>query len=375
LRCFDALIFSLDSHVGRETRAEEGAASGVWMPNNGNTGMRRMQCARGGRRKPCGRRYPVLPEVQCSDIVTSSMPSIADCHLHFFSFQYFRLLTEQRGVEPTDEAVEETLRLLQWELPPVSATKFAEKWIEELDRNGLSQAAILASLPGDEASVAEAVRAYPDRFFGYFFLNPIAPDATQRVRWALEAGLRGICLLPAMHRFSLRETGVEAVAKMAAETPGCVVFVHCGLLSVGVRGKLGLPSPFDMSYSNPIDLHALALRYPEVPFVIPHFGAGYFREALMLGHLCKNVYFDTSSSNSWTRFQEADLTLKDVLRKALDVVGPKRLMFGTNSTHFPAGWDRKILDQQLAAFQELGVGNADLADILGGNLRRILRKE
>lgn len=302
-------------------------------------------------------------------------PRIADAHLHFFSYNYFRLLTLQRGVGDSPENVEETLRLLGWEMPPASPVEFAREWLDELGRHGVAQAALLASVPGDESSVAEAVRAFPDRFFGYFFLNPMAEDAMVVVRSALEAGLRGICLLPAMHRFSLREMRVEAVVKLAAETPGCVIFVHCGLLAVGVRGKLGLPSLFDMSYSNPIDLHALALRYPEVPFVIPHFGAGYFREALMLAHLCKNVYFDTSSSNSWTRFQEADLTLRDVLRKALDVAGPKRLLFGSNSTAFPQGWDRKILDQQMEAFGQLGVSEEDRSDILGGNLRRILGRE
>ncbi len=33
--------------------------------------------------------------------------------------------------------------------------------------------------------------------------------------------------------------------------PGAVVYVHCGMLSVGFRRKLGLHSPFDMRYSNP----------------------------------------------------------------------------------------------------------------------------
>ena len=66
---------------------------------------------------------------------------------------------------------------------------------------------------------------------------------------------------------------------------------------------MGLPSPFDMRYSNPIDLHAVALRHPELNFVVPHFGAGYFREALMLADLCPNVYLDTSSSNGWMRFE------------------------------------------------------------------------
>src|SRR5262245_7810115 len=40
-----------------------------------------------------------------------------------------------------------------------------------------------------------------------------------------------------------------------------------------------------------LDLHAVALGYPAVPIVIPHFGAGLFREALMVADLCSNVLF------------------------------------------------------------------------------------
>jgi hypothetical protein len=32
-------------------------------------------------------------------------------------------------------------------------------------------------MPGDEASVSAAVRAYPERFFGYFMVNPLSDDA------------------------------------------------------------------------------------------------------------------------------------------------------------------------------------------------------
>lgn len=306
--------------------------------------------------------------------MSQSTLAIADAHLHFFSYNFLRMLTAQCGVSATAENVTRTVETLGWEVPPKSPREFAERWIQEMDRHGVAQAALLASLPGDEASVIEAITAFPSRFFGYFFLNPVAESTLDSVSKVLDQGLRGICLLPAMHRFSLREARVDSVVKLASKTPGCVVFVHCGLLTVGVRGKLGLPSPFDMSYSNPLDLHALALRYPSVPFVVPHFGAGYFREALMLGSLCPNVYFDTSSTNSWVRFQTADMTLVDVFRKALDVVGPKRLLFGTNSGSFPTGWDHSILDQQLAAFDALRLGDEDRRDILGGNLRRILGK-
>jgi hypothetical protein len=72
------------------------------------------------------------------------------------------------------------------------------------------------------------------------------------------------------------------------------------------------------------------LRYPNLPFVVPHFGAGYFREALMLADLCPNVYLDTASSNSWIKYE--GLELKTVFRRALDVVGPGRLLFGTDSS-------------------------------------------
>jgi predicted TIM-barrel fold metal-dependent hydrolase len=101
---------------------------------------------------------------------------------------------------------------------------------------------------------------------------------------------------------------------------------------------VGLASRFDLRFSNPLDLHALALDFPAVPFVIPHFGAGMFREALMVADLCPNVYLDTSSSNNWTRYQTPEPSLREVFRRALDVAGAKRLLFGTDSSFFPRGW-------------------------------------
>ena len=42
-------------------------------------------------------------------------------------------------------------------------------------------------------------------------------------------------------------------------------------------------------------------RFPNVSFVVPHFGAGFLQETLMLGAQCNNAYVDTSSSNGWMR--------------------------------------------------------------------------
>ena len=99
-------------------------------------------------------------------------------------------------------------------------------------------------------------------------------------------------------------------------------------------------------------------------FVIPHFGAGYFREALMVADLCPNVYFDTSSSNTWTRYQSPVLDLRDALRRSIDLLGPHRLLFGTDSSFFPRGWRRTIFESQVNLLFDLGVSADDAALIL-----------
>ena len=148
------------------------------------------------------------------------------------------------------------------------------------------------------------------------------------------------------------------------------VFIHCGTLSVGVRDKLGMPSPFDLKCSNPVDVQLVARKHPRVPIVVPHFGAGFFREALMLADLCPNVYLDTSSSNAWMRFE--GLSLEAVFQRALAVVGPKRLLFGTDSSFFPRGWNRAVFEAQKNALLSLGVGSDDARQIFSENLVRIL---
>ena len=292
---------------------------------------------------------------------------VSDAHVHFFSPAFFAAMAKQSG-----RTVEEAGKVLGWQMP-ASVAELAGAWIGELDRHGVDRACLIASIPGDENSVAEAVVLHPRRFYGYFMVNPLAADAAVLVERALAGGhLHGICLFPAMQGFSVADPRVRPVIEAAAARPGTIVFVHCGVLTVGVRRKLGLPSPFDMRYSNPIDLHPVALAFPNVNFVVPHFGAGYIREALMVCDLCPNVYLDTSSSNSWIRYQAESLDLAGVFRKALAVVGTRRLLFGSDSSFFPRGWHAAILQAQIDTLRTLDVPADDARLIFGGNLERLL---
>ena len=52
-------------------------------------------------------------------------------------------------------------------------------------------------------------------------------------------------------------------------------------------------------------------------------------------------------------------------------LGPKRLLFGTDSSWFPRGWMRSVFDTQVAALAAAGVDEESAKSILGGNLRAL----
>ncbi len=160
--------------------------------------------------------------------------------------------------------------------------------------------------------------------------------------------------------------------EMAGRLSGRVVFVHAAVLTVGVRARLGLASRFDLSRSNPVDLPPVGLAHPATTFVIPHFGAGFFREALMLADLARNVYLDTSSTNSWTKYLLPRPSLSEVFGRTLDVVEPERLLFGSDSSFFPGGWNRGVFETQCKAVRSRGLHTHEAEDILGDNLTPLM---
>ena len=90
----------------------------------------------------------------------------------------------------------------------------------------------------------------------------------------------------------------------------------------------------------------------------------------MTADLCPNVYLDTSSSNSWMKYYPG-LTLVDVFRKALEIVGVERLLFGTDSSFFPRGWQRSVWETQQEAVRQAGADAAEMDQIFNGNFQRL----
>lgn len=294
---------------------------------------------------------------------------IADAHVHFFSPAFFNALATQK---PDAHDAEGVTKLLGWD-NPTSPEALAYRWAGELDRHNVQRAMLIASIPNDTHSVGAAIEKYPSRFSAVYMANPLLPSPDMRLETAIrEDRVNGIFLFPAMHHYSMHDPKVRALIQVLAGHPHSLVYVHCGVLSLGFRKKLGLPSPFDMRYSNPMDLHELASSFPRVNFVIPHFGAGYLREALMVADLCPNVYLDTSSSNGWTKYLTMQTSLEGIFRNVLNVLGPKRLLFGSDSSFFPRGWVKGVYDTQVEVLSRIGISSEDAAAIFGGNLRRLI---
>lgn len=297
---------------------------------------------------------------------------LIDAHAHFLSYNYFRLLTQQRAeYKNIDDFIVERSRRYNFNVPPDDPVRLADQWVIEMDRYGVSRMAIMASIPGDGSSVAAALRVYPDRFLGITMVDPYLAVAEELIEHkAREWGFRGIALYPTLHRFSARSDRAYPIYRLARRYR-LVVYVHFGHLRVPPRRWWDLPDLYDPHYSDPSDLHQVAADFPTVKFVVPCFGAGTLRALLRLGLQCPNLYIDTSSSNNWIMDQSEFSSLREVFERTLEVFGPARMIFGTDSGTFPRGWRHDIYQQQLDILHSIGLSPRALEAIMGQNARQL----
>src|SRR5215471_8344557 len=110
-----------------------------------------------------------------------------DAHCHFFSSRFLELIAPDEG------GADALSQRLQWD-PPGTATELGDRWIRELNRYDVARAALMASIPGDAVSVAEAVAHHPHRFVGFFMHNPLGLDSEAVLDRAFgDLHMRAVC--------------------------------------------------------------------------------------------------------------------------------------------------------------------------------------
>ncbi len=303
-----------------------------------------------------------------------SNPLIFDAHVHFFSREvigfYARQSPELKGL-PDPEAV--AVERLGIEPPPAEPEALARRWAEELDRFGVQKAVLFGSAPHEQHSIGKAVRAYPDRFVGFQMVNPSVPNLQEVLEEMVTCGLKGVLLFPAMHSYYVDDQVCRPVYE-AARKYRLIVFIHLGQLKIAIRDKLGISGRMEERYGDPRRLVKILRENEDLAFIVPHFGNGHLTSLLALAQGVRNLYLDTSSSNSWMQATPEYPNLESVFHTALDApsFGLTRILFGTDSTVFPRGWRRDVFDSQLEVMNRLGLSRHEVHAILYGNLARLL---
>lgn len=293
---------------------------------------------------------------------------IVDAHLHAFSFPFFQTLEEEaKKNNSACPSIQEVAKKIALELPAESSEEHANRWIKELDQAQVAQTVIFSSHPKEAESVYAMVKAFPNRFFPVCVVNPKMPEAQTRIPQIIEKlQFRGLVLFPSLHHYYLKD---QSWLLEYAQARKLILIVHCGILNIPLRHHLGLPRVYEIQYANPLDLIAIANRYSQITFQIPHFGAGFFRECMILGKSCSNIYVDTSSSNSW--LPTNGLTLEEAFLQTLQCFGEQRILFGTDSSTFPRGWNKEVYDAQRHILEKLCPKIQDREAILGKNTQQL----
>ena len=67
-----------------------------------------------------------------------------------------------------------------------------------------------------------------------------------------------------------------------------------------------------------------------------------------------------------------DLSLKHLLRRAMETIGLERVIFGSDSSWFPRGFSVQYLKDLIRDCRGLGIKDEEIQMILAGNAERIL---
>ena len=286
---------------------------------------------------------------------------VVDAHSHYFSADTLRSwMTRGRTMESFTNRTKSRTDMTSIELPE-EGMDTARRWVDELDRHGIEAMGVMV---GDEAydEFLETMDRFPGRFIGYHNIDPKDPDAAGHVAEVAGEGFKGIKLYPSTWSdLRVYHPQCYPVYEAAGEL-GLLVFLHFGI-TIGGQG--------DLRGGNPIDLQIPARDFPGVRFVIAHFGAGFFRETLMMQYQADNVYMDSSGSNSWMKYQSHPLDLKTIFKQALNAGGAEKILFGTDSTFFPRGWRINVLEAQHRVLVELSEEEDPVVD--GEGIRKIFR--
>ena len=307
---------------------------------------------------------------------------VIDFHAHFPSSNWTQWMVSWRqrlvdryGEENAQLLIEqssqdrEEMRRTWGFAPPESEIRSDEeqaaRWLADLDMKNVERVNFVTG--GGNDNLAKIVKLYPKRFSGFAHHGLFSDEAPSELERAVNnLGLKGYKVIASSQTRPIDDKSIYPVWQMVQnlEIP---VIIHFGVLGGGGGSAL------DLRNMNPLTLWEVAKMFPKIPFVIPHFGAGYLRELLLLCWSCPNVYIDTSGSNRWMQWMPFEIELRALFRKVIESVGPDRIIFGSDSSYFPRGFSAQYLMEQLGACRSIGLTEDSIEKIFHKNAAKLLK--
>ena len=219
----------------------------------------------------------------------------------------------------------------------------AESLVKDMDKYGIAKIGI-SSLSGvvnrvQNDLVYDAHLKFPDRIYPYAFINPKAPDVHDEIDLCFgKRGYKAAKFHPWKHGY------------YADNTPQLdEVLTHIEQYGVHVQAHVGT-SPL----CTPYVWMRLAKKHPNLRILFTHMGCREFGYSVMEAVAeIPNIYLETSV-----------IYERDVLEKIKDVVGAKRIVFGTD-------WPYKSVECEIAKVYHMGFSKEELEDVFHNNAERL----
>jgi len=262
---------------------------------------------------------------------------IIDIHTHLFGKgwipkQFFygiaRFITHEfakQGVQESDEEVGEGI--MEASHDPEAASLLAEMEEAGVDKSILLPLDYGIAMGDPEVPIeevnrkhAELAKKHPERLISFAGVDPLRRGALDIFKQCVEEwGMRGLKLHPT--------TGFYP------DDPVCYPLYEKALeLDVPVLFHTGTqPAPMKAKYSRPICVDGAAADFPDLKIIMAHVGHCWWEEAVALAGSKWNLYIDISG---WQReFLYHPNMFYEMLRRALDEIGPWRVMYGTDNPY------------------------------------------
>jgi predicted TIM-barrel fold metal-dependent hydrolase len=160
-----------------------------------------------------------------------------------------------------------------------------------------------------------------DRFIGFASVDPVKKSACTDLEDARAMGLHGLKLDPGLQDFSIKDIADHPFWHQIEQFRWPVI-IHVGYC---------FTPDMSMYASTPQDVELLAIKHPNIVFVIAHMGFPWIMEAALLAIKFSNIYLDTSmvyfdNPVSYTTFIHEKILSPGIMEKSLR----EKLVFGSN---------------------------------------------